>query len=188
MTYSMYTKTQMKTLTLIRHAKSSWKHPGLEDRERPLNKRGKQDRYLIGQRLCDMGVKPDRILSSPAKRAIKTANAIADMLDYPRNRIIIDECIYMQGAGALLRLIHELSDLWQHVLLIGHNPDITALANDLLTDAHIANIPTCGVVSIALPSEHWRETAKHQCRLTHFDTPKQLATVKSIPNSPALAK
>jgi len=163
----------MKTLTLIRHAKSSWKHADLADRDRSLNKRGKQDRYLMGQRLREMNIRPDRIFSSPAARAIKTANIISDLLDYPRDQIVIEEAIYMQGIDALLDLIRNFSDQWQCVLLIGHNPELTALTNDL-TDAHIANIPTCGVASITLTTERWRETENHLCILTHFDTPNQL--------------
>ena len=172
----------MKTLTLIRHAKSSWKYPGLADRDRPLNKRGKQDRYLIGQRLHNIGMKPDRIFSSPAKRAIKTANVIADLLDYPRDQVIIEESIYMQGVDTLLDLIRSWSDQWQRVLLIGHNPDLTALTNDL-TDAHITNIPTCGVASITLTTERWCETANHLCTLSHFDTPNQLSPTRQTNNT-----
>jgi phosphohistidine phosphatase len=175
----------MKTLTLIRHAKSSWKYTDLADRDRPLNKRGKQDRYLIGQRLHEMGVQPDRIFSSPALRALKTANIIADLLDYPRNRIIIEESIYMHGADALLNLIRGLADQWRCVLLIGHNPDLTTLANDL-TDAHITNIPTCGVASITLTTDRWCDTASHLCRLTHFDTPNQLAPDKQTENTASM--
>jgi len=89
----------MKTLYLARHAKSSWKHPELSDIERPLNKRGKRDAPYIGNLLKEKGVKPDIVISSPAVRAKKTALAIAEIIEYPKSKIIIDENIYESSSS-----------------------------------------------------------------------------------------
>src|SRR5436189_490239 len=93
--------TAMKTLFLIRHAKSSWDDTALPDKDRPLNDRGKRDALKMGKRLAKRDVKPDLILSSPARRALRTAEVVAKKLDYKRKHIVGDDRLY---AGA----VHDL--------------------------------------------------------------------------------
>jgi len=143
----------MKNLILIRHAKSKWDDATLSDRERSLSKRGKRDAPVMGQLLKEKNLSPDRILSSPAKRALKTAKLIAEAIGYPKKQIDIREEIYMQGLEALLELVSKLDDDWNRVYLTGHNPELTELANRL-TGADIENVPTCGIVSVEFSGRH----------------------------------
>src|SRR5262245_44557478 len=118
----------MKTLFLIRHAKSSWAEPGLSDRERPLNDRGRRDAPKMGKRLAKRDAVPDLILSSPAVRALETAEIIAEKLDYRRKDIVVVDRLYGVAADDLLALIQKLDDKLQRVMLFGHNPGLTELA------------------------------------------------------------
>lgn len=160
----------MKNLILIRHAKSSWDDASLTDRERTLNKRGKQDAPVMGRLLKEKGLRPDRILSSPAKRALKTAKLIAEEVGYPKKKIDTQEEIYEQGLEALLELISDLDDDWERVFLTGHNPELTELANRL-TGEGIDNVPTCGIVSVEFSARRWRDCAKEGGRLALFERP-----------------
>jgi phosphohistidine phosphatase len=160
----------MKTLILIRHAKSSRDDPFLADRDRPLNKRGKRDAPYMGRLLNERGLVPDAMLSSPAKRALKTAKIVAEILGYPKKKIDIREDIYLQGIGALLELIAGLDDALEKVCLFGHNPDLTEMANHF-TDARIDNIPTCGVALLEFDCAAWRECVQAKGRLAWFERP-----------------
>lgn len=162
----------MKTLLLIRHAKSSWKDISLSDRERPLNKRGKRDAPAMGRQLKLRGLEPDLIISSPAVRAHKTARKIAKAVGYDPDRILMSETIYMAGVDGLLEVLQNLDEKARRVYLIGHNPDLTDTANRL-TGAAIDNIPTCGVVSVKFPCDTWRECARTQGRVTLFIRPER---------------
>lgn len=158
----------MKRLLLIRHAKSSWKQLDGADIERPLNKRGKRDAPLMGKILRDLKIRPDLIISSPAKRALCTARMIAKILKYPRKKIVVRDKIYESGLSALLKIIQELDDSLATVILLGHNPDLTELAQ-YLSDYPVENIPTCGIFCLDLVS--WQDTTQHGSDFVFFDYP-----------------
>jgi len=160
------------TLTLIRHAKSGWADPGLDDFLRPLNERGRRDAPEMGRRLREHGVQPALIVSSPAKRAIKTARIIAGALDFPEADIVENPGIYAAAADELLELIRRLPEGKQDVMLVGHNPGFTDLAN-LLLRSKIEDIPTCGVVRLALDTPHWRDIEPQCASLLLVDFPKK---------------
>jgi len=160
----------MKNLILIRHAKSSWNDAALSDRARPLNKRGKRDAPQMGRLLKDKGLPPDAILSSPAKRALKTAKLIAAEIGYPKQRIDVREEIYEQSPAALVELVAGLEAGWNRVFLVGHNPELTDLANRL-TGSNIENVPTGGIVSVEFSASSWRECAQEGGRLALFERP-----------------
>jgi len=160
----------MKNLILIRHAKSSWDDPSLSDRERPLNSRGKRDAPAMGRLLREKDLLPDHILSSPAKRALKTAKMIAEEIDYPKKNIEVSEDIYEQDITALIELIGKLDDGFERVYLIGHNPELTDFVNRL-TNAGIDNVPTCGVVSVEFSWPSWMDCALKGGRLALFERP-----------------
>ncbi len=162
----------MKNLLIIRHAKSSWDNPAWGDLERPLNARGKRDAPLMGRLLRERGVLPDLILSSPAKRARKTAMRIAEAVGYPEDLISIEPAIYMQGVRALLDLIAKLPDSVKRALIVGHNPDFTEFV-ELLTRERIGNLPTCGLVSVEFAVDDWRAVAPGNGRMAFFDYPKR---------------
>jgi phosphohistidine phosphatase len=164
----------MKRLYLIRHAKSSWKEPMVPDFERPLNKRGKRDAPLMGKRLHSSQLQPDLLISSPAKRAVKTAKIIAEEIGFPKKRIVYDESIYEAGVSALIHLIRHLENSVNQVLLVGHNPGLTMVA-EFLTDTAIGNIPTCGIVCVEFPTDSWEKIEAGSGTMLFFDAPKKYA-------------
>lgn len=162
----------MKTLTLIRHAKSSWKYPELSDFDRPLNKRGKKNAPYMGARLAEQNISPDRILTSPAARALATAKMIAKAIKYPSKELIADQRVYLSSARELLNVLRDVEDSCKEVFLIGHNPSLTDLANDL-TGESIENIPTTGMVRIQFDFDTWDQVAEGSGKLVLFDYPKK---------------
>lgn len=160
----------MKILTLIRHAKSSWDDASLPDKERPLNDRGKRDAPMMGERLAERGVKADLILSSPAVRALMTAEIIAKKIGYKRKNIVVDERIYGAQANTLFNLIRALDDEHECVMLFGHNPELTELARVFSDD--IEDMPTCAVAEFTFDVAHWADLGKQPPTQVTFDFPK----------------
>ena len=148
----------MKALFLIRHAKSSWDDTALPDKDRPLNDRGKRDAPKMGKRLARRDVKPDLILSSPAMRALTTAEIIAKKLDYKRKDIVVDDRLYAGEADDLLNVIHKLGDKRERVILVGHNPELTDLAHRLSSE--ITHMPTCAVAAFTFDAKSWSNIGK----------------------------
>jgi len=162
----------IKTLILARHAKSSWKNPGLPDRDRPLNKRGQRDAPVMGQRLARQGASPDRLVSSPAVRALLTAQAIAIEIGYPPDEIVTDERLYHADVGEWLAVIWDLDDALDCVMCFGHNPGLTEFVNTL-APLHIDNVPTCGIVELQFDVETWARVGHVRPIQTDFDYPKK---------------
>lgn len=146
----------MKELTLIRHAKSSWKDVDLKDHERPLSKRGERDAPVMGKRLAKRGYKPDLVVSSPAVRALKTARIIAKELGYKRKNIVVAERLYGSSTAGLLSMIRSLDQALKRVMVVGHNPELTDLANRL-GGGRVHNLPTCGVARLRFDTDSWAE-------------------------------
>ena len=162
----------MKILYLVRHAKSSWKYPRLDDFERPLNKRGHRNAPFMGEILKKLKVAPDLIISSPANRAATTARIIADTIDYPLENIYYDETIYALSEYDLIHVIQELDDGINQAMLVSHNPALTDLANSI-GDTSISNIPTCGVCCINLNTSSWSSIGEQRGKLEFFEFPKK---------------
>ncbi len=165
----------MKTLYLVRHAKSSWKHPGLDDFERPLNKRGRRDAPFMGKILKKKKVLPSLIMSSPATRAVLTARTIADKIGYPLDKIKYSEEIYLAADQALLRLIQAIDDNHKKVMLVGHNPGFTSMANALCNHS-VDNVPTCGVFCIQFKLASWALVEAASGEFQFFEYPKKHAS------------
>jgi len=163
----------MKTIILVRHAKSSWKDPGLKDFDRPLNKRGKKNAPLMGQKLKERQVMPDLVLSSPAKRASKTATAIAKAVGYPKKRIVFDDNMYHGGARYLFEMIKNLDDKYETVAIFGHSPDLNDLADILLKKNPVLRFVTSGVHCIELDVEQWRQVRQGKGESVFYDYPKR---------------
>lgn len=163
----------MKILTLVRHAKSSWKHPELADLQRPLNRRGQRDAPRMGSRLAAQQIRPQIIISSPAVRAVTTAEVIASELDGQPAEIIIDKRIFHAYSGQLLDVIRGFDASLHHVMLVGHNPGLTNLVEQL-AQAGISNIPTCGIVVINFSFDHWRAVGGGTGDMLLFDYPKNI--------------
>jgi len=161
----------MKTLFLIRHAKSSRDDTALPDKDRPLDDRGKRDAPRMGKRLAERDVKPDLILSSPAMRALTTAEIIAKKLDYKRKDIVVDDRLYASEADDLLNVIHKLDDKLERVMLFGHNPELTELAHRLSSE--IASMPTCAVAEFTFGAQSWSNIGKTKPARVALDYPKK---------------
>ncbi len=161
----------MKTLFLIRHAKSSWDDTALPDKERPLNDRGLRDAPRMAERLAKRDAKPDLILSSPAVRALRTAEIFANKLDYQRKEIVVSERLYAAEADDLLDVIQQLGDSVRRVMLFGHNPELTELAHRISGD--ITHMPTCAVAEFTFDAKSWSGIGKIQPEVVLLDYPKK---------------
>lgn len=161
----------MKTLLLVRHAKSSWDDPDLPDEDRPLNARGKRDAPRMGKRLAARGVKVDLVLSSPATRAIKTARLLADELDYKLKNIVVDDRLYPGAVEDLLKIVHDLGNKLNRVMLVGHDPAFSKLAHHLSAD--ISRMPTCAVAEFKFNAKTWPDVHKATLATITFDFPKK---------------
>lgn len=161
----------MKTLYIMRHAKSSWKYEDLSDHDRPLNKRGRDDAPLMAQELAINNTKLQLIISSPAVRALTTATLVARELNYDADDIMVEERIYGADAEELLEITREAPAEVDSLMLVGHNEAITEFAN-LISPKHIASMPTAGVVALRFDCKSWYDIARENAELLFFDTPK----------------
>ena len=177
----------MKTLLLLRHAKSSWEDPGLDDFDRPLNERGVKDAKLTGKFARRQMVKPDLVLSSPATRAKNTAELFVAAAGL-KNTLAYDERIYEASARRLLQLLSEFDDAYESVLLIGHNPGFEELF-ELLTGA-TKKVPTASLTCIDLNIDKWAGPKSGKGTLKWRMTPKRLkkdgfvSRTQSLPEIP----
>ena len=162
----------MKLLYLVRHAKSFWENEWLDDFERPLNRRGKRDAPVMADRLRELGVRPDRVLSSPAARAASTARILAPVLGYAREQVLYLENLYDASSSDLLRVISGHADDAHSLMIVAHNPGITLLANRL-GRAHIENVPTAGAVALEVDIPRWDTIADGCAETVFFEYPKK---------------
>ncbi len=162
----------MKTLYLLRHAKSSWDNPELKDFERPLNERGLRDAPAMGKRFAEAGKALGCIITSPAMRAKTTAKLFAEAIGFPVVDIASNPELYFAGTGMFLKAASLLDDDCESAMLVGHNPAITDFAN-LMANADIDNISTAGLVSLQLPLDSWSDIEAGSARLEEFDYPKK---------------
>ncbi len=165
----------MKKLLLVRHAKSDWNDPGLTDKERPLNKRGMKNAPEMAKRLSEQQIIPELIVSSPALRAITTAEFFADEFSIARAQIHKEQDIYMASAATLLGIINMFDNKYDFVALVGHNPALTNLAINLC-NLDTDNIPTCGLVLITFPFDDWKLISYWTGDKKLYDYPKNSST------------
>lgn len=161
----------MKTLYLVRHAKSSWAEPGTTDFERPLNDRGKRDAAEMGKRLRLREIQFDQIISSPAHRAEKTALLFAHETGYDSSLIVWDKELYLASPEAIAHTISKVPDDINHLAVFCHNPGITELANTL-SSVRVDNMPTGSIYAVSFPDFSWNEFHKANHRFFFFDYPK----------------
>ncbi|MGH6706264.1 MAG: SixA phosphatase family protein [Sphingomicrobium sp.] len=156
----------MKSLTLLRHAKSERDSPDGSDFARSLNERGRADAARMGEEMRRLGLRHDLVLASPAQRVVETLEGVGGMA--PR----FDERIYNASTNELLGIVQEVDDSIDRLMLVGHNPGFERLAGQL-TDG-VLDVPTGALVEIELPIDHWREAGKGSGRLVRFIKPKEL--------------
>ena len=161
----------MKHLILVRHAKSSWKNSEVEDHERPLAKRGERDAPYMAKVFRDKKLKVDLIISSTAVRALSTAQEFAKKLDYKKENILKSSELYLAELEELIDFVRNLDDDRKTIMMFGHNPGFTWLAN-ALTNGSIENVPTCGIVAIDFRGSSWKEISNGSGSVRFFEYPK----------------
>jgi phosphohistidine phosphatase len=164
----------MKRLTLVRHAKSDWSLPGQQDWDRALNKRGQRDAPEMARRLRARKLKPDRVLASPAVRALATATVMCRELKVPAGQVRQDERLYLASPADLLAVVRELGGGARHLMVFGHNPGITDFANRLSAGDRIDNMPTCAVFTALFDLDDWRTLDWGGGQEAEFDYPKNV--------------
>ena len=162
----------MKKLYLIRHAKSSWKEEGKSDFERGLNKRGKDDLIFMAKRLKSFGVMPDLIVSSPAKRAKKTAREIAKIIGYNQDDISYQDSLYDSSYDTYRYVLDSLDEKYNSVFIVGHNPTITE-TGEILSGAILTNMPTCSIVCMEFDVDSFKDIEEGSGKILFFDYPKK---------------
>jgi len=161
----------MKSLLLIRHAKSSWGSDVLNDFDRPLNERGKKEAPEMANRLIKDKVLIDHFVSSPARRAKKTAKLFIKEYGKHESEIRFIPELYHAAPGTFLKVISELDNACETAAIFSHNPGITEFVN-MLTTVRIDNMPTCGIFAVKAAVSSWKEFADAQKELWFFDYPK----------------
>jgi phosphohistidine phosphatase len=155
----------------VRHAKSDWGDPSLDDFDRPLNDRGKRDAPVMAHRLLDKKIKIDAFISSPAKRARKTAGVFIETYKRDKDELILVDELYGAGENIFSNVVSTAKDKFDTIAVFSHNPGITDFAN-LLTTTRVDNIPTCGVFAVKADCKKWSEFADAKKEFWFFDYPK----------------
>ncbi len=162
----------MKTLTLLRHAKSSWKADVPSDRERPLNRRGERDAPIMGARIVDADIRPSLIVSSPAVRAWTTATVVAQKIGYPLEFLQREDDLYLASLNDLIDIVAAQDVGIESIMIVGHNPGLTAFANYVSPNL-TSNLPTAGVVSVSIDRDDWSLYERPATKLGLYDYPKK---------------
>jgi len=153
----------MKTLFLVRHAKSSWENPRGGDFDRPLNSRGFDDAPIMAAKIKELCKIPDVIISSPALRAITTAQIFSDGFGIPQDKIIKDMSIYDKGHKHIINLVDKYDNKYSSLMFFGHNPDISTLAT-YFSGEFIDDVPTCCVICIDFDVDSWDAIKKQMVK------------------------
>lgn len=166
----------MKTLYIIRHAKSSWGDFTLPDFERPLNDRGNKDAPVMAQFLLDKKVSIDVFMSSPAKRALKTCEIFCKVFQKDSTAIMRIDELYHAPSSVFFEQIKKIDPAHQSVAIFSHNPGITDFVNNMEVGVKIDNMPTCAIFAVQINSERWSELATAQKTFLFFKYPKSFST------------
>lgn len=164
----------MKVLILVRHAKSSWADAGTPDFDRPLNERGKKDAPEMAQRLYQRLPDIDLFISSPARRARKTALRFAEVFGKEEKDLQLVPELYMADIPQFQKLVKELPDTADTAVIFSHNFGITAFVNTL-TSVRIDDMPTCSIFAARFHTDHWIEIGKAEAEFMFFDYPKAVS-------------
>lgn len=162
----------MKTVLLIRHAKSSWDDASLSDFDRPLNARGTKDADNMSQRLKKQIASVDGFFSSPAKRAKATAEKFAAAYKAGKDQLVFEKGLYLAPETFFYAFISSVNDELDTIALFAHNPGITDFANSLSTKVKTDNIPTCGIFAVTININNWKDFEAAPKTLLFYDYPK----------------
>lgn len=162
----------MKTLFIIRHAKSSWEYDALHDLERPLTDRGMTDALRMAGLMREKNVHPGIVITSPALRALTTARVFSDLLGYDKNKIILHADLYFKEISDILQVVREKGAQHDVVFIFGHNPTLSNLAH-ACTGTFTDMLPTCGIVAVNFNVESWHLIELTKGNLALFEYPKK---------------
>lgn len=168
-----FTQNKMKFLTIIRHAKSDWKDPDLDDIARPLNERGRGAVLLVGNYLYQQKMKPDLIITSPATRAHDTATGIAELVKYDVKKLQTEPVVYFGTSSAIIDMLHGIDNQYEDIFLFGHEPILSSLIFQL-TKNQLEKFSTCAVFRISFDIKDWNEIGTKKGKCEFFVNPKQL--------------
>ncbi|WP_422091874.1 SixA phosphatase family protein [Tenacibaculum ovolyticum] len=157
----------MKTLYIVRHAKSSWKYESVEDIDRPLKERGIKDAHLLSKYLTKEIKKPDVFISSSANRALHTAVIFCENFKYPLSNLKIKRQLYSFSDGYLVKTVKALDDSFDSAIIFSHDHGINSFVNKF-GDKPIAHVATCGVIGIQFKDKHWKNIKKGVTTLVEF--------------------
>lgn len=162
----------MKTIYIIRHAKSDWSIEGLTDIDRALNARGYNDAHNVGKTMKMKGNIPQLIISSPAIRALTTAMIISEELAFPKSKVIIDPILYDTNTNDYLKVLQSISDDISSVAIFGHNPTVSDLSS--FWAGKLIDMPTCAVVQFQVLSAKWSLLSKGNVNFIEMMSPKMI--------------
>jgi phosphohistidine phosphatase len=157
----------MKTLYIVRHAKSSWEYDGIEDIDRPLKKRGIKDAHLMSTFLSNNIEKPDVFISSSANRALHTAVIFCENLKYPLSNLYIRKQLYSFSDGYLVKTVKALDDSFNSAIIFSHDHGINTFVNKF-GNKPLAHVSTCGVIGIQFEDENWKDIKKGKTIMVEF--------------------
>jgi phosphohistidine phosphatase len=163
----------MKTLFIVRHAKSSWDITDIPDEKRPLLEKGKKRTKKVIDHLLEQKIRVDYIISSHAVRALETAKIMAHALHYPEVRIKIDPHLYFADGNGILDQFFDLPDRYENVMLVGHNPALSDFVNRYLPEP-IDHLPTSGIASISFKTDKWEAVPASEYTVNFVLFPKEL--------------
>ena len=162
-----------RSVIVVRHAKSSWSDPSQPDFERPLNDRGKADAPVMAKRLLDRQIQIDAFISSPAKRAKKTATIFAEVYGVEKEQLILVPSLYHAEPSDFFRTIAAAPDTANTIALFSHNPGITSFVN-MLSKVNVDDMPTCAMYAVQCELSNWSEFESAQKDFWFFDYPKSV--------------
>lgn len=163
----------MRRLTLVRHASADWKHAGFADSERPLDRRGVSEIANMSERLLSQELIPEVIVTSPAVRAVQTAESIARTLGVSMRRVHREDRLYLASAGELLAAVKSLGPHVVHAMLVGHNPGLTELARRLAPDAALEELATASVTTMLFEAGCWSRVQPGEAHDVVYDAPRR---------------
>ena len=163
---------ELRNLSFVRHAKSSWENHALPDILRPLNNRGKRDAPLMASKMLSIGNAPELIITSPAVRAKTTAQAFAEAFDLSSRKVVEREILYSADVRDIVEVVQTVDDSIRSIFVFGHNPTLTILANSF-AGVDIDNVPTCGVLQVKTMVDHWKDWTPEISAFVGFYYPKQ---------------
>ncbi|HRP55080.1 histidine phosphatase family protein [Agriterribacter sp.] len=162
----------MRSVLFIRHAKSSWDDASVSDFDRSLNERGKKDAQEMARRLISRRIPLDSFISSPAKRARKTAGFFIKAYELPESALVLKAELYLPLADVFYEVIEGIANDFHHLAICSHNPAITHLVNLLTSEIKVDNVPTCGIFAIKTDIGQWHDFRKAPKQFWFFDYPK----------------